>query len=150
MHLDDCENGKISLNRRCDKFQVSWQLKALLAGRIPLPASRPRRIVDEFENAESSEANCILGEDERSVKDGDRLHNEDEQEISITVHTAKRPKPDKLKTGRKQWKLAEIRRVITMRKSKMTWEQILEHFPDRTIVGIRQIFWKYSSTYGIY
>ncbi|KAH6609926.1 hypothetical protein Trco_003272 [Trichoderma cornu-damae] len=172
MDLDSREKVERDADIGSNDFQRSWQLKALLSGRIPLPTSRPKRAIRETKKTESNEANSTSAQDARSAKAGNKLRIEDERECSIVVRIAKKSKLSKLGVGRKQWKLEEIQRVVTMRKRKMSWEQILvrclhafarslkcpsdnnpgmqEHFPDRTIVGIRQIFWKHSSSSTIH
>ncbi|KAM0259365.1 hypothetical protein ACHAQJ_003397 [Trichoderma viride] len=152
MDIDNCDKPEesLKLQLKANKTQLTWQLKALLAGRTPLPTSRPKRKVDEIDNRESSEDSFSSREDERCATSSENAHSEDEKEDSLAVHVAKRPKLSSLKASRKQWKLEEIRHVIAMRKDEMAWEKILEHFPGRTIVGVRQIFWKYNSSYDTY
>ncbi|KAL7918567.1 hypothetical protein ACQKWADRAFT_316430 [Trichoderma austrokoningii] len=93
-----------SLDAKSEEVVITWQLKALMAGRTPLPSSKPKRKLDE----------------------------------------AKKPKLRDAKTARKQWGEEDINRVISMRRHNTSWEQILKHFPGRTIVGVRQIYWKYT------
>ncbi|KAM0478976.1 hypothetical protein ACHAPX_004954 [Trichoderma viride] len=128
---------------------MTWQLKALLAGRTPLPSSRPKRKLEEVESPESSDHpdSSTLGEDAPSAKCIDGSHNKDDKENTTASHVAKKPKLNSPKTARKQWSEHEIRRVIVLRRKQIPWEQILEHFPARTLVGIRQIFWKYNAGY---
>lgn len=49
---DKMENAE-SLGIRPEKGLLTWQLKALLAERTPLPNSRPKRKSDETESPES-------------------------------------------------------------------------------------------------
>ncbi|PON27695.1 hypothetical protein TGAM01_v203462 [Trichoderma gamsii] len=127
---------------------MTWQLKALLAGRTPLPSSRPKRKSDEMESPESSDhPDSSTLDDSPSAKCVDGSHNKDDKETTTVSHVAKKSKMNSPKTARKQWSEHEIRRVIVLRRKQIPWEQILEHFPTRTLVGIRQIFWKYNAGY---
>ncbi|KAL7973296.1 hypothetical protein HDV63DRAFT_401639 [Trichoderma sp. SZMC 28014] len=147
---DDMEKAASSDTKPTEPV-MTWQLKALLAGRTPLPSSRPKRKVEEMESPESSvyvySDSSTWEEECESAKCVDGSHNEDDKENTMASHVAKKPRLSNAKTSRKQWSEDEIRRVIVMRRKQIPWEQILDHFPARTLVGIRQIFWKYNAGY---
>jgi hypothetical protein len=86
MELNNCDKGEDSLSTREVKIQLSWQLKALLAGRVPLPTSRPKRKVHEIEIPESGEDSSISGKDERSAASSESPHSENEKKSIIAVH----------------------------------------------------------------
>lgn len=67
---------------------MTWQLKALLAGRTPLPSSRPKRKLEEVESPESSDHpdSSTLGEDAPSAKCIDGSHNKDDKENTTASH----------------------------------------------------------------
>lgn len=69
---------------------MTWQLKALLAGRTPLPSSRPKRKVEEMESPESSvyvySDSSTWEEECESAKCVDGSHNEDDKENTMASH----------------------------------------------------------------
>lgn len=66
---------------------MTWQLKALLAGRTPLPSSRPKRKSDEMESLESSDhPDSSTLEDAPSAKCVDGSHNKDDKETTTVSH----------------------------------------------------------------
>ncbi|KAM0447887.1 hypothetical protein ACHAO4_008631 [Trichoderma viride] len=142
---DDLEKAA-SPDTKPEGVVMTWQLKALLAGRTPLPSSRPKRRSDEMERSESSEYpdSFTLEKDAQSVKCVNGSRSKDDKVNTKASHIAKKPRPSNAKTARKQWSDDDIRRVIIMRRKQVPWERILKKFPARTLVGIRQIFWKYD------
>lgn len=78
---DDVEKAA-SPDTKPEGVVMTWQLKALLAGRTPLPSSRPKRKSDEMERSESSEYpdSSTLKEDAQSVKcvNGSRIEDDKE------------------------------------------------------------------------
>lgn len=67
---------------------TAWQLKALLAGRTPLPSSRPKRKMEEMESPESSvyPDSCTWEEDCESAKCVDDSRNEDDKQNTTITH----------------------------------------------------------------
>ncbi|KAM0454850.1 hypothetical protein ACHAPV_008223 [Trichoderma viride] len=142
---DDLEKAA-SPDTKPEEVVMTWQLKALLAGRTPLPSSRPKRKSDEIERSESSEYpdSSTLEEDAQSAKCVNGSRSEDGKENIKVKHVAKKPRPSNAKTARKQWSDDDIHRLIIMRRKQVSWERILKQFPARTLVSVRQIFWKYD------
>ncbi|PNP39688.1 hypothetical protein TGAMA5MH_08359 [Trichoderma gamsii] len=83
---DDVEKA-VSSDSTPKGVVMTWQLKALLAGRTPLPSSRPKRKSDEMESPESSDHldNPTL-EDAPSAKCVDGSHNKDDKETTTVSH----------------------------------------------------------------
>lgn len=147
MDPSDCEDGEQPLHNEPNKCLLTWQLKALLAGRIPLPTSRPKRAEERVESTEPDEANSTSEENDSNTPPDDPdddARDKDEKERSVPIQVvvsanrwnhraderltyskAKKPKICGLRCGRKQWKHEEIRRLVDMRKNKMTWEEIV-------------------------
>ncbi|EHK44712.1 uncharacterized protein TrAtP1_002829 [Trichoderma atroviride] len=131
-----------------ERFMMAWELKAIAAGRKPLPTARRKRKLDEVESSESGDNpdSSTLEQDGQSAKCVGGSHSEDDKKNTTASHVAKKTKLSNAKAPRRQWSQDEIRSVVTMRRNQNSWEQIHQRFPTRTIVGIRQIFWKYNAS----
>lgn len=93
MDLGNGEKGERALRDGSDKIKLSWQLKALLAGRIPLPTSRPKRSAKEVQATDSGETNSTSEEDDRSIKTCDSPHGEDLKGNFVARHITGASKP---------------------------------------------------------
>ncbi|UKZ83057.1 hypothetical protein TrVFT333_010858 [Trichoderma virens FT-333] len=139
--------------------ELTWQERALAAGRTPLPSSRPpiksqsMCSNDSDKTACGSSENNLETKDHHAVEDKEKWTIEDEvaspkaQDGKINV---KKPDPQQKEENahalvkskglprapRKKWMTDEISRVISMRVDGA-------EFPDRTLASIRQIFFKY-------
>lgn len=84
---DDVEEAA-SLGAKPKRVVITWQLKALLAGRTPLPSSRPKRKLDETESSESSEYpdSSTLEEDAESASCANGSHSEDDTKNTMASH----------------------------------------------------------------
>ncbi|RFU81075.1 hypothetical protein TARUN_1168 [Trichoderma arundinaceum] len=65
--------------------EFGWQRKALLAGRMPLPTSKPKKVVGgaEVSDSDSDEFSSISEDYEGSPMPGKSSHTEDENKCSI-------------------------------------------------------------------
>ncbi|KAK1246352.1 hypothetical protein MKX08_000154 [Trichoderma sp. CBMAI-0020] len=151
--LDSTRRGDmekmVSSDTTPEGLMMTRQLNAPRAGRTPLPTSRLKRRLDEVESSESGKYtdSSTLKKVGDSAKRAGGSHDEDDKEDKTISRSVKKRKLSNAKTTRKKWSEEEIRVVITMRGDGNSWEQIQERFPDRTIVGIRQVYWKYKARY---
>lgn len=84
---DDLEKAA-SPDTKPEGVVMTWQLKAILAGRTPLPSSRPKRKSDEMERSESSEYlnSSTLEEDVQSAKCVNGSRSKDDKENTTASH----------------------------------------------------------------
>ncbi|QYT05208.1 hypothetical protein H0G86_012102 [Trichoderma simmonsii] len=124
-----------------------WVLRALAAGRTPLPSSRPPiktlglhiadsgRTIREssYDSQETIVEQPPAQEQKQTAKD-----KKQNARAFVTMEPIIRRR-----VQRKKWKSNEIESLIRMREDRMSWVVIAEAFSNRTVASVRQTFFKY-------
>ncbi|KAL6803340.1 hypothetical protein GGI42DRAFT_353490 [Trichoderma sp. SZMC 28013] len=131
-----------------------WVKRVLAAGRTPLPCSRPPIKAHGMHIADSGRTTRESSYDSQETE----LEEPPAQEQKRTAKSKPNPRSKKQharafvtttpvihhKVQRKKWTLSEIKSLIRMRENDMSWDVIARVFPNRTVAGVRQTFFKYK------
>ncbi|KAJ4855755.1 hypothetical protein T069G_09123 [Trichoderma breve] len=124
-----------------------WVLRALAAGRTPLPCSRPpikthgmhiadsgRTIRESSYDSQETEVEQPPAQEQKQTAKGKDARAF--VTIAPIIHH---------RIQRKKWKPDEIESLIRMREDKMSWVLIAKAFSNRTTASVRQTFFKYRA-----
>ncbi|KAK5996569.1 hypothetical protein PT974_01906 [Cladobotryum mycophilum] len=63
----------------------------------------------------------------------------------VKVERIEKPPATRRRVPRRSWSTTEIRLLLRLKAKGKRWDDILLRFPDRSMDGIKQTYWKYRS-----
>ncbi|CEI66066.1 hypothetical protein FVEN_g4523 [Fusarium venenatum] len=109
-----------------------WQRRALDRGRTPLP-EKPGSHPWAANSAETSQDQISPG----NAASASTLSTSDG-----TSQSASQPTSIATSYAYRFWSVAELERLIRLRRNGLSWIQIKNHFPDRSLESLKQTYHK--------